>query len=240
MRTAAVVLAAGSGTRMGSSVPTQFMEVGGFPVLYYTLKAFQESPVTDAITVVTAKGEEETCKNIIGNYQFSKVTSIVRGGQKRVDSVYYGLCSLKNIDYVFIKDSARIFLNEDLIEGTLQAAKESGAALAAAPVRDTVKVSSDGEYVLSSPDRSSLWIAQTPQTFRVDLIMSCFRKYREALEKADAEGSVIDEITDDVSLVSLFSDSGVRIVRSSFWNMKITEPEDICVAEALMSTTKYC
>lgn len=230
MRTAAIVLAAGSGRRMGSSLPKQFLELCGHPLLYFTLKTFQDSAAVDEIILVAGRNGEDQCRKIINEYNFRKVSRVVLGGDQRVHSVFNGLEALKNdnIDYVFIQDSARIFLDEQLIETTLEAAKECGASLAAAQVRDTMKQSEDGEYVSSSPDRSSMWIAQTPQTFRYDLIMSCFERYMNDPERQESK------ITDDVSLVSLYSDSKVRIVRSSFWNMKVTEPWDISVAEALL------
>ena len=115
MRTTAIILAAGKGSRMHSNIEKQFMELGGYPVIYYALKVFEKSPV-DAIILVTGKKSVEYCRHeIVEKYHFTKVVSVVEGGENRYDSVYNGLCACRETDYVMIHDGARPFVTQDMI-----------------------------------------------------------------------------------------------------------------------------
>ena len=135
----AIVLSAGKGSRMGSSVHKQYLLLCGRPVIYYTLKAFEESPV-DEIVLVTGEGEEEYCqKEIVEKYKLHKVTKIVKGGKERYHSVFQGLSACEHTDYVLIHDGARPFIGQEVIRHIMDEVQKKHACIAAVPVKDTIK-----------------------------------------------------------------------------------------------------
>lgn len=222
---AAIVLAAGAGKRMNSSIHKQYMELSGKPVLYYSLNAFEESPVTEIILVV-GSGEIDYCKKeIVEKYNFTKVNYIVEGGKERYHSVYEGLKTIKNADYVLIHDGARPFVDNDMIRRSLEAAEHYGACVVGMPVKDTIKVVNNEGFAQETPDRSSLWQMQTPQTFSYPLIY-------EAYQKVIAVGD--NSVTDDAMVLEHAMGHAVKIIEGSYRNMKITTPEDLLVAEAFL------
>ena len=151
---AAVVLAAGRGKRMESSVHKQYLLLHEKPVLYYALKAFEESPVQEIVLVV-GKGEIEYCqKEIVEKYGFQKISHIIEGGAERYPSVYCGLKAIKGADYVLIHDGARPFFDEEIIKRNIQAVREYQACVAGMPVKDTIKISDEEEFAAATPDRS--------------------------------------------------------------------------------------
>ena len=250
---AAVVLAAGRGKRMESSVHKQYLLLHEKPVLYYALKAFEESPVQEIVLVV-GKGEIEYCqKEIVEKYGFQKISHIIEGGAERYHSVYCGLKAIKGADYVLIHDGARPFLDEEIIKRNIQAVREYQACVAGMLVKDTIKVSDEEEFVAATPDRSKLWMIQTPQTFSYELIYQAYRvlitseentaepeqtlPYDSLLNKQKVKklqenrGQV--HVTDDAMVVELLTDIPVKLVRGSYQNIKITTPEDLKIAEAL-------
>lgn len=140
MKTTAIILAAGKGSRMHSKIEKQFMELGGYPVIYYALKAFEESPV-DSIILVTGKNSVEYCRHeIIEKYHFTKVVSVVEGGENRYDSVYNGLCACPETDYVMIHDGARPFVTQDMVVRSIQTLADYKACTVGMPVKDTIKI----------------------------------------------------------------------------------------------------
>lgn len=230
----AVILAAGQGKRMGSSIHKQYLLLHGKPILYYSLKAFEESPV-DEMILVTGKGEEEFCqKEIIDKYHLKKIRCIVEGGAERYDSVYHGLCAIDKTDYVLIHDGARPFVDNEIILRSMEAAKAYQACVVGMPVKDTIKVIDEKEFAKETPDRETLWMIQTPQAFSYPLIYESYKTLHNSL--TEAKQSISSEeikVTDDAMVVELFSDVSVKLVRGSYQNIKITTPEDLRVAEAL-------
>ena len=161
----AIVLSAGKGSRMGSSVHKQYLLLCGRPVIYYTLKAFEESSV-DEIVLVTGEGEEEYCrKEIVEKYKLHKVTKIVKGGKERYHSVFQGLSACEHTDYVLIHDGARPFIEQEVIRHTMDEVQKKHACIAAVPVKDTIKKVDENGKVEDTPPRKSLYTVQTPQAF---------------------------------------------------------------------------
>ena len=153
----AIVLSAGSGSRMKSSVPKQYMDLLGKPVLYYSLFAFQTSDVDEIILVTGAKDIEYCRKQIVDKYSLTKVKHIVPGGDERYKSVYEGLKAAKGADYILIHDGARPMLDKDIITRSMISVKKDRACVVAVPVKDTIKIVDEDNYAVSTPDRSTLW-----------------------------------------------------------------------------------
>ena len=175
---AAIVLAAGSGKRMQTEVPKQFLDLNGHPLLYYSLMTFEESCV-DRIVLVTGADQIAYCRTEIAEkYGFRKVSAIVAGGKERYDSVYAGLLALEkdNPEYVLIHDGARPFVTQDIIRRTLAGAEAHGACVAGMPVKDTIRLVDEEQFSTATPDRKKVWMMQTPQTFSYSLILSAYQK----------------------------------------------------------------
>ena len=170
-RNTAIVLAAGQGKRMHSKVQKQFLEIQGYPVLYYSLRCFQESPLIQDIILVTGEESISYCKEeIVQKYGFTKVSAVIPGGKERYDSVYAGLCECRDCEYVLIHDGARPFVTEEILKRGLQKVKETGACVIGMPSKDTVKLSDEEGYVKETPNRKCVWTIQTPQIFSYSLI----------------------------------------------------------------------
>ena len=225
-RNTAIVLAAGQGKRMHSKVQKQFLEIQGYPVLYYSLRCFQESPLIQDIILVTGEESISYCKEeIVQKYGFTKVSAVIPGGKERYDSVYAGLCECRDCEYVLIHDGARPFVTEEILKRGLQKVKETGACVIGMPSKDTVKVADEADFVSETPDRKRVWTVQTPQIFSYDLI----KKAHESIRKKD-----MTAITDDAMVVEQESGVQVRLVEGSYQNIKITTPEDLDVAEVFL------
>lgn len=229
-KTAAIVLAAGSGKRMGSSTKKQYMLLDGKPVVYYSLKAFQESFIDEIILVVSA-GDTEYCrKEIVWQYGFDKVSHITEGGKERYHSVAAGLRNAQDCDFVFIHDGARPMVTQELLSRLLACVTEHGACVAGMPVKDTVKIADGDGFISQTPDRRLVWQIQTPQVFARPLITNAYEsllaKEQEFLEWGIA-------VTDDAMVVESLTGHKVKLVEGSYENIKITTPEDIQIAEAL-------
>ena len=231
---AAICLAAGQGKRMESKVQKQYLLIQDKPVLYYALKAFQDSPV-DEIVLVTGAGEQEYCRReIVEKYNFTKVKAIVAGGKERYHSVYHGLQALSDCDYVLIHDGARPFLTQDIILRCIEGAKEYCACVAGMPVKDTIKLADAQQNIESTPERSRVWMIQTPQSFEYSLIKEAYTK----LIKEENEGKKTEiPVTDDAMVVEYFLNQKVYLVYGSYENIKITTPEDMRIAEAFVKDT---
>lgn len=225
MKYTAIVLAAGKGKRMNSSVQKQFIELNGYPLIYYALCTFEKSMV-DEIILVTGKDEAEYCRReIVEWYQFQKVRKIVHGGAERYLSVYEGLCAINNTDVVLIHDGARPFVTEDIIERTIDAAVKYGSGIAAVPSKDTVKIVDENHFAVQTPSRDCVWMMQTPQTFRYQDIRQAYEK---VLERQ------IQNITDDAMVLELALQKPVKIVEGSYFNLKVTTPEDLLIASTFV------
>ena len=180
----AIVLAAGSGKRMGTKVHKQYLLMGGRPVLYYSLKAFQDSELIDEIILVTGSGEEKYCReHIVEPYGITKVKKIVTGGAERYHSVWNGLQETGD-GYVFIHDGARPFVNEDIINRAYECVCSCGACVAGMPSKDTVKIADSSQIVSETPDRNHVWIVQTPQVFDTSIVK---KAYAMLMERGETE-----------------------------------------------------
>lgn len=231
MKTTAIVLAGGRGKRMNSTVPKQFLMIKGKPVLYYSLKAFEDSFI-DSVILVAAEDDMEYCqKEIVDQYGFTKVTAIVAGGKERYHSVLNGIKAAGECDYIFIHDGARPFVTQDMLVRLLETVKESHACVAGMPVKDTIKIADDNGFIATTPKRELVWMIQTPQVFDFALIKKAYLK----LEKD--EYSLLQKgisITDDAMVVEMLLGEKVKLVEGSYQNIKITTPEDLAIAEGFL------
>lgn len=228
MKTAAIVLAAGKGSRMQADRPKQYLLLKEKPVLYYSLKAFEESSM-DEVVLVVGEGEVEYCqKEIVDAYKFKKVTAIIEGGKERYHSVYNGLKEMcKNgVDYVFIHDGARPFVTVELIHKLLEEVKMHQACVAGMPVKDTIKIVDNDQFVTATPERRLVWLVQTPQVFDYKLV---YEAYEKIMEKEQAG------ITDDAMVVEQMTGHPVKLIEADYRNIKITTPEDIVIGESFLS-----
>jgi 2-C-methyl-D-erythritol 4-phosphate cytidylyltransferase len=201
-----------------------FAQLGGKPVISYVLDAFDKCDAINQVVVVVSKDNVAKCRQLITENKYSKSFEVCAGGKRRQDSVAAGLSKLDKCDRVVIHDGARPLVTVELIEQGLEAAGETGAAAAAVPVTDTVKIADDNQIVLETPPRQNLWAVQTPQVFRLDIIS---KAYREAT----------GEVTDDASLVERLGNK-VKLYMGSYDNIKITSASDLLVAEALLKHGK--
>lgn len=225
----AVVLAAGQGKRMNSAIQKQYLLIKGYPVLYYAIKAFEESPI-DQIILVTGMEEMEYCqKQIVEKYGFKKVKQIVAGGKERYHSVYEGLKAANGSDYVLIHDGARPFVTEEIILRTLEGTKECGACVAGMPAKDTIKIADEAGFAELTPERSRVWMVQTPQTFSYPIIYDAYKKVIEQ----EKQGHII-KVTDDAMVLECVSGKRVKLVEGSYENIKITTPSDLQIAECFL------
>ncbi|MCM1263400.1 MAG: 2-C-methyl-D-erythritol 4-phosphate cytidylyltransferase [Butyrivibrio sp.] len=230
-KTTAVVLAAGQGRRMHSSVQKQYMLLQDKPVIYYALKTFQESFI-DEIILVTGEGEEDFCQNVIvDKYNLSKVKKIVAGGAERYHSVANGLKVADNSGYVFIHDGARPFLTQEILHRAYNAVKEYHACVVGMPVKDTIKIADDNGLIKRTPDRKSMWQIQTPQVFDLKLAKEAYGSLLEREEELKAEGI---NITDDAMVVETLLHHPVKLIEGSYDNIKLTTQEDLDIACYIM------
>jgi len=218
----AILVAAGRGTRMGRD--KLFLNVAGKPVVAHTWTKFDEAKIIGQIIVVVRAGMEKKFLALAKKFQFRKKFEIVTGGAERQDSVWNGLqAASKAAEIAVIHDAARPCVNSELITATIKHAEETGAAVAAHPVTDTIKESADGRLIQHTLDRSKLWAMETPQTFRIEVI-------RRAIAEARAKKMIF---TDDTAACELIGQP-VRLVSSIAPNPKITVPGDLPIIEALL------
>ena len=235
MATAGIVLAGGKGSRMQSDVPKQYMELLGKPLLYYSLKAFEESDV-ERVVLVTAEGEQDYCrKELVERFGFTKVIAIVAGGAERYASVWNGLQSLKQVcgedepELVLIHDGARPLVTAELIHRMVRETEQYGACVAGMPVKDTIQMTDENGTITLTPKRDSLWTAQTPQSFTFSLV---YQAYESLMKETEIN------VTDDAMVVGLYHNIPVQMVRGSYKNIKVTTPEDLVIAETLLKIGK--
>ena len=228
MKTTAIILAAGKGSRMHSKIEKQFMELGGYPVIYYALNTFEESPV-DAIILVTGKNSVEYCRHeIVEKYHFTKVVSVVEGGENRYDSVYNGLRACSETDYVMIHDGARPFVTQDMIVRSIRTLAEYKACTVGMPVKDTIKIVDENQIGMATPARECLWQIQTPQSFDYKCLMKCYQK----MMKKRVDGALL--VTDDTMVVEEYGEIRVKVIEGSYTNIKITTPEDMRIGQEFL------
>lgn len=221
----AIVLAAGAGRRMNSAVHKQYMLLAGHPVIFYALDAFEKSTVSDVILVVGA-GEVDYCRReLVEKYKFQKISAIVEGGRERYHSVYAGLKAAEGAAYVLIHDGARPLVTREMIQRSIEAAKQYQACVVGMPVKDTIKVVGADGFAIETPDRRGLWQIQTPQSFSYPLIADAYRKVLEESESV---------VTDDAMVLEKTFGQNVKVIEGSYRNIKITTLEDLLVAEAYL------
>lgn len=222
-----IVVAAGSGKRMNTNIQKQFLEIHGRPLIYYALKAFEDSRVNQVILVTGEENLQYCRQEIVEKYGFSKVKAVVAGGNERYHSVYNGLVAAEGSEYVLIHDGARPMVTVEMIDDIIIRVQENYACISGMPVKDTIKLTDAEGMVESTPDRSKMWAVHTPQAFEYSLI-------REAHERFQAAGSPAG-ITDDGMLVEIYMEHPVRMVCGSYTNMKVTTPDDLPLAELLLT-----
>ena len=224
MSVCAVVPAGGAGTRMGGTVPKQFLELNGKPILYYTLKTLQDCGIiSELILVVPEKEYENACDEWLGKPEI--VTKIVIGGEKRQDSVYNGFCEVSpQTEIVLVHDGVRPFLSRRMIQESVDVAREYGAAITAIPLYDTVKRVDSSGLVSQTVDREGLWRVQTPQVFRYEILKEAFKKANSEKFYGTDEGTLIEHLG-----------KPVKVVEGSERNIKITRPEDLRLSEIFIS-----
>ena len=220
----ALLVAAGKGTRMGPGVDKLFLEVAGRPVVAHTWQRFNDAACISEIVLVVREGMQPAFAGLAAKFNLQKPHRFVAGGAERQDSVWNGLAALSpETEIVAIQDAARPCTSEALIAATIQAARETGAAVAAQPMTDTVKESANGKLISRTLDRAQLWTVQTPQTFRVEVIS-------RALTEVRRRGLLV---TDDTAACELIGQP-VRLVRSESPNPKVTLPSDLTYVETLL------
>lgn len=228
-RCAAVVLAAGQGKRMGCAIKKQYIELEGKPLIYYALKAFQDSELIDTITLVAGAGQVDYVQDeIVGRYGLSKVNAVVEGGKERYDSVWQGLKAVKEdqeAGFVFIHDGARPFVDDAILRRGYEAVERFRACAAGMPSKDTVKLVDEDTFAVNTPDRKYVWMMQTPQIFEKDLIVEA---YSRLMKEEHAQ------VTDDAMAVELMMKVPVKLFEGSYKNIKITTPEDLKIARAFI------
>ncbi|MDZ5474289.1 2-C-methyl-D-erythritol 4-phosphate cytidylyltransferase [Bacillus sp. 31A1R] len=218
-----IIPAAGLGKRMGAGKNKLLLELNEVPILIHTLRVFEKDDLCDGIILSISPQEEELFKELLKTYQINKVEHFVHGGKERQHSVFNGLKVLAGFDgIVLVHDGARPFIDTMLIHELVAVTSESGAAVLAVPVKDTIKKVANDE-VVETVERASLWAIQTPQAFRVSLLM-------EANIKAEEDRFVG---TDDASLVERLN-YPIKIVKGNYDNIKLTTPEDLYFAEAII------
>ena len=220
----AVIVAAGKGRRMGTEVSKQFLSLCGKEILAHSVEKFEKAEKIRDIVLVTGEDSLQDVRDMAQEYGWKKITSVVAGGKERQDSVWNGLQAVSaDTEIVLIHDGVRSFVTEDILNHSIETAVEMGGCVAGVPAKDTIKVCNSENIAVATPDRSTLWQIQTPQTFRKDLIL-------QAYQKAKAEGFVG---TDDASLAE-YSGCPVKVIMGSYRNIKITTKEDLLIGEAFL------
>lgn len=252
MRHIAIVLAAGRGKRMNSSVAKQYLLLQGKPILYYALKQFEDSFIDDIILVTGAEDIAYCSEEIVAKFGFTKVRKVVAGGKERYHSVHQGLLAsgellatatgsaeqaqvsgiLGEDACIYIHDGARPFIREDILMRARESVEQYGSGVVGMPVKDTIKIADEHGFAISTPKRSLVWQVQTPQCFLYSIIKPAYDKLMETEAKLLAQGVTI---TDDAMVVELLLGSRVKLVEGSYENIKITTPEDLTVAEGFLT-----
>lgn len=216
-KTGVVIVGAGSSQRMGTD--KVFMSLAGRPLLAWSVDVCQRCELVDQIVIVLNKNKLNLGRRLVAEMGWSKVVEVCLGGDRRQDSVRQGLGKLRGCDWVLIHDGARPFLTLDLIDDGLKTAQATGSAVAAVPVKDTVKLGGSDLIVGGTLNRQELWAVQTPQVFRFDII-------------TEAHEQVGSDVTDDASMVEQLGYK-VKLYMGSYDNIKITTPEDLALAELI-------
>ncbi len=223
-----VIVAAGKGTRLQSELPKPFLSVAGRPILVHTLRRFTSIEMVRRVIVVVAAECEALCQEVLHTHgPWPQPITVIHGGAERQDSVRNGLAALETqCEIVVIHDAARPFIGVEAIQRSIDAAAETGSAVVATPVRDTIKRADAQHTIRETVSRQDLWLAQTPQTFQVGVIRAAHHWARQR----DIVG------TDDASLVEQMG-RPVCIVPGDALNFKITTPDDLALAQAVLQAS---
>ena len=219
-----VVVAAGRSTRMGGTDKT-FADIHGVPLVVHTLRRLACSSAVAGIALVVAEDAVARAKAVVTEHHIDKIAAVCAGGERRQDSVYAGLLALGDCRWVAVHDGARPCIDGDVLDRALQAARRWSAAVAAVPVKDTIKVVGNDDVVTDTPERSTLWAAQTPQVFDYRLLLR-------------AHESAASDFTDDAAMVEALGHS-VRIFHGSYENLKVTTPEDLAFVRHLLDESDH-
>lgn len=225
----AIVLAAGKGNRMQSDIPKQYLDLFGKPVLYYSLKCLEDSPVDDIILVVREEDIPYCREDIVGRYQFHKVKTVIAGGSERYWSVKNGLEAAAGADFVMIHDAARPCITEEIVKNSIEEVTRSGACTVGMPAKDTIKVVDEQGLSVDTPPRDQLWQVQTPQSFCYEDLLAAYQKMEQTGDK---------DITDDTMIIERYLGKKTRMIEGSYYNIKITTPEDLLLAEIFLKKIK--
>ncbi len=244
-RNALILLAGGKGTRMGSDIPKQFMDLGGKPVIWYSLNAAQRSDLIDEVVVVSGADYFSTIRSLCDRNGFDKVSHLVEGGEERFLSVVNGVNALFESGsgcetfsgtpkVILIHDAARPFIDDELIGRCIDAVSEDCGCVAAVPSKDTVKLADENCMVTEEPPRKNVWCMQTPQVFYADVLKRACDKARGDYRKCIENSGELPPITDDAQMVRMYEGGSVRLVMGSYDNIKITTPVDLLMAEKIL------
>ncbi|SFB34769.1 2-C-methyl-D-erythritol 4-phosphate cytidylyltransferase [Clostridium frigidicarnis] len=224
IKNSVVIVAGGKGTRMGEEISKQFLEIDQNPILYYTIKAFEDCNEIDEIIVVIGENDINYFNNNIKDiYKFKKLNKVVYGGKERQNSVYNGLKACENCEIVLIHDGARPFVSRNIIKKGIEFAKKYGASACGVMPKDTIKVKDKNGLSINTLKRSELVAVQTPQCFKYELIM----KAHDYIQDNDIQ------VTDDTMAVELLGKT-VYLYEGDYTNIKITTPEDLILANYLV------
>lgn len=222
--TSAIIVAAGNSSRMGKGHSKIFEMLLKKPAVFYPLKAFQESELVDEIIIVCKEKDIDNLEYIVKQNHISKFSSFALGGNSRQKSVFSGINKAnKDSTHFAIHDAARVLITKEIIDKTIKKAFKTKAAISGVPLKDTVKYVDEVGQIISTPDRSKLWCAQTPQVFEKYLYIDAMKKTIKCRQ----------DFTDDSQLVENYGKK-VYMVNGSYKNMKLTTPEDIIVFENIL------
>jgi 2-C-methyl-D-erythritol 4-phosphate cytidylyltransferase len=242
----AILLAGGRGSRMGGEVHKQFLELGGKPLIWYSLMAIERSKIIDDCVLVVGRDDMEYMRSkVLDRGDFRKVLAMAPGGSERYESVWNGLSLLGELqggceagaggsDFLFIHDGARPCVTEEILERCYEDVVQFGSSVAAVPSKDTVKITDEEGFVLSTPDRKNVWNVQTPQVFEAGLVTGA---YAELMRRLEVGEQIFP--TDDAGVVEMFTDSKVRLTLGAYTNLKVTTPEDMGTAEKYLENLSF-
>lgn len=217
-----LIVAAGSGKRMNTSINKQFLKIKGKPILIWTIESFYKNKNIDKIVVAIKKEEEDDIKKLLKEYNLENIT-LVYGGHERQDSIYNALPQLQECDYILIHDGARPFISQEIIDNCIYEVKKHPCICVGAKAKDTIKIVDENCNIINTTDRSLTWYAQTPQAFRYDIIKEAY----DFAKKTNFLG------TDDASLVENLGYK-VKMIEGSYNNIKITTQEDLIIGESIL------
>lgn len=221
---AAVIVAAGKGKRMGTEISKQFLPLRGKEILAHTVEKFEHAENIRDIVLVTGQDSLQDVQDMAQEYGWQKIISVVAGGKERQDSVWNGLLAIsEDTEIVLIHDGVRPFVTEDILNLSIETAVEMGGCVAGVPAKDTIKVCNSENIAVDTPDRSTLWQIQTPQTFQKERIVKAYKQAKDA-------GFIG---TDDASLAE-YGGYPVKVIMGSYRNIKITTQEDLLIGEAFL------